>query len=99
MQEILHDHHISISIGGRSICNLRFADDIDLMSGSNGELKDLTNRLVDRAMACKKEDSTEKRKIMTNSTKNIIIIMVIFKRLSLKALSSLQHHEGEGGTG
>ena len=99
MQEILHDHHISISIGGRSICNLRFADDIDLMSGSNGELKDLTNRLVDRAMACKKEDSTEKRKIMTNSTKNIIIIMVIFKRLSLKALSALQNHEGGGGTG
>ena len=30
---ILQHHHI-ISIGGRSICNRRFADDIDLMRGS-----------------------------------------------------------------
>ena len=50
-QETLHDHHTSISIGGRPICNLRFADDIDLMGGSNGELQDLTNRLADRATA------------------------------------------------
>ena len=71
MQEILHDHHISISIGGRSICNLRFADDIDLMSGSNGELQDLTNKLVHRATACGKEVSTEKMKIITKSTNNI----------------------------
>ena len=26
MQETLHDHHISISIGGRPICNPRLAD-------------------------------------------------------------------------
>ena len=31
MQETLADYHTSISIGGRPICNLRFADDIDLM--------------------------------------------------------------------
>ena len=71
MQETLHDHHTSISIGGRPICNLRFADDIDLMGGSNGELQDLTNRLADRATACGKEVSTEKRKIITNSRNNI----------------------------
>ena len=29
MQETVHDHHTSISIGGRLICDLRFADDID----------------------------------------------------------------------
>ena len=29
----------------------------------------------------------------------IMVIMVIFKRLSLKALSALQDHEGGGGTG
>ena len=61
----------SISIGGRPIYDLRFADDIDLMSGINGKLQDLTNRLVDRATACGKEVSAEKRKIMTNSTNNI----------------------------
>ena len=70
MQETLHDHHTSISIGGRPICNLRFTD-IDLMDSKNRELQDLTNRLVDRATAYVQEVSTEKSKIMTNSTNTI----------------------------
>ena len=37
------------------------------MDGSNGELQELTNRLIDRAMAYGMEISTEKSKIMTNS--------------------------------
>ena len=68
MQETLHDHHTSISIGGRPISNLRFADDIDLMGGSNSELQDLTNRLSERAGAYGMEVSTEKSKTMVNST-------------------------------
>ena len=71
MQETLHDHHTSILISGRPICNQQFADDIDLMGSRNGELQDLTNRLVDRPMAYGMEDSTEKSKIMINSTNNI----------------------------
>ena len=51
MQETLHDHHTSISIGGRPKGNLQFANDIDLMGGSNGECQDLTNRLVGRGTA------------------------------------------------
>ena len=43
----------------------------DLMSGSNGELQDPTNRLVDRATAYGMEVSTEKSKIMTNSMNSI----------------------------
>ena len=39
--------------------------------GSNGKLQDLTKRLVDRAVLCGVEVSTEKSKIMTNSMKNI----------------------------
>ena len=53
---ILHDmmdHHTPLSIGGRLICNLEFADDIDFIGGSNGELQDLTNRLLNIARACK----------------------------------------------
>ena len=65
------DHHTSIPIGGRPICNLSFADDIDLMDGGNGELKDLTNRLVIRATAHGMEVSTDKSKNMTDSTKNV----------------------------
>ena len=51
MQETLHEHHTSISIGERPIRKLQFADDIDLMGGSKGELQDVTNGLVDRAAA------------------------------------------------
>ena len=51
VEETLHDHHSYISICERPVCDLRFVDDIDLMGVSNGELQDLTNRLVDRAAA------------------------------------------------
>ena len=68
MQKTLNDHHTSICIGGRPICNLRFADDVDLMGVSNGELQDLTNRLLEREMAYEIEVNTEKSKILTNGT-------------------------------
>ena len=71
MQKTLHDHHTSISIGGRLIRNPRFAADIDLMDGSNGELEDLTNRPVDRGWAYGMEVSKEKSKSMTSSTNGI----------------------------
>ena len=71
MQETLHDHNTPISISGRPICNLRFADDIDLMGGTNGELQDLTNRLVDKERAYGMEGSTEKSKIRTSSTNSV----------------------------
>ena len=51
MPETLHDHHIFISIGGGPICDLRFADVVDLSDGSNGEFQYLPNRLVDRTNA------------------------------------------------
>ena len=60
MQETFHDHQTSIYTGERPICNLRFADDIDLADGSNGELQDLTIRLVSRATAYGMEVSTKK---------------------------------------
>lgn len=70
MRETLHGFHSTISIGGRPLNNLRFADDIDLMGGSNTELQDLTDRLVDRASAYGMEVSTEKSKVLTNSVTN-----------------------------
>ena len=70
VQETLHDHHTSVSTGGRLICNLRFADDIDLMGGSNGELQDFTNTLVNRVTAYGMEVSTEKNEITSSGTNN-----------------------------
>ena len=67
MQETLHNHITTISIGGRPVCNLRFADDIDLMGGSNAELQDLTNKLASRAGAYGMEISSAKSKTMVNS--------------------------------
>ena len=49
----------------------QFADDINLMGGSNGELQDLTNRLVDRSTAYGMKVSTATSKITINSTNNI----------------------------
>ena len=53
MQDTLQNHKSTISIGSREISNLKFADDIDLIAGSNAELQELRNRLV--------EDSKEYR--------------------------------------
>ena len=44
MTDALEDHEGTVSIEGRTITNLRFADDID---GSAGEKEELTN-LVER---------------------------------------------------
>ena len=71
MQNTLENHQSSISIGGRTVCNLRFADDIDLIAGSNAELQDLTNKLTDNASSFGMEVSTEKSKIMVNSDDNM----------------------------
>ena len=47
--------------------NLRFADGIDLMGGSNKELQDLTNRLTQSSRAYGMEVSSKKSKVMKNS--------------------------------
>ena len=53
------------------MCRIRFAEDVGLISGSNGELHDLTIRPVDRATVYRMEVSTEKRMIRTNSANKI----------------------------
>ena len=59
MQKTLNAQHTSISIGWRPLCKLRFADDINLMGRSIGELQDLTSRLLDRAIAYETQVSTD----------------------------------------
>ena len=50
MSEALQTFNGTVSVGGRNISNLRFADDIDLMAGSRKELGELTE-LVDTTSA------------------------------------------------
>ena len=54
----------SLSIGGRPLCNLRFADDIVLLGSSEEELQSLTQGLEETAV------ESDKSKILVNSIKS-----------------------------
>ena len=45
MSEVHDNLTPSISIGGRRVWNLKFADNIDLIAGTNKDLQDMTNKL------------------------------------------------------
>ena len=66
MQEAIHNVNGTVSINGREISNLRFAGDIDLITGTEEELQELTT-LERRARAYGMEISAEKSKIIVNS--------------------------------
>ena len=61
----LEDHEGTVSIGGRTITNLRFADDIDGLAGEKEELANLFERLDKASIAYRMEVSAEKTKLMT----------------------------------
>ena len=69
MTDALEDHEGTVSIGGRTITNLRFADDIDDLREEEEELANLVERL-DKA-STGMEISAEKTKLMTNDTSGI----------------------------
>ena len=48
MTDALEDHEGTVSIGGRTTTNLRFADDIDGLAGEEEELANLVERLDKR---------------------------------------------------
>ena len=45
MTDTLEDHEGTVSIGGRTIANLRFADDIDGLAGEEEGLANLVEHL------------------------------------------------------
>ena len=67
----LEDHEGTVSIGGRTITNLRFADDIDGLAGEEEELANLVECLDKASTAYGWEISAEKTKLMTNNTSGI----------------------------
>ena len=71
MTDASEDHEGSVSIGGRTITNLRFADDIDGLAGEEKELAKLVERLDKASTAYGMEISSAKTKLMTNSTSGI----------------------------
>ena len=71
MTDALGDHEGTVSIGGKTITNLRFADDIDGLAGEEEELAKLIERLDKAPTAYGMEISAEKTKLMTNNTSGI----------------------------
>ena len=63
--DALEDHESTVSIGGRTITNLRFADGIDGLAGEEEELANFVERLDKASTAYGMEISAEKTKLMT----------------------------------
>ena len=71
MTNALEDHERTVSIGGRTITNFHFADDIDGLAGEEEELANFVEHLDKAATAYGMEISAEKTKLMTNNTSSI----------------------------
>ena len=71
MAEALEGNEGTISIGGRTITNFRFADDIDGLAGQEQELVKLVNHLEEASTAYGMQINAEKTHLMTNSTSGI----------------------------
>ena len=71
MTDALEDHEGTVSVGGRTITNLRFADDVDGLAGEEEELAILVECLNKASTAYTMEISAEKPQLMTNNTSGI----------------------------
>ena len=71
MTDALEDHEGTVSIGSRTITNLRLADDIGGLAGEEEELAKLDKRLNKDSTAYGIEINAEKTKLMTNNTGGI----------------------------
>ena len=67
MQQAVHDFSGTISINCREISNLRFANYINIIAGTEEKLQEFTTALERRAHAYGTEINAEKSKIMINS--------------------------------
>ena len=73
MTDALEDQEGTVSIGGRTITNLRFADDIDGLAGEDEELAKLVECLNKASTVYGMEISAWKTMLLTNNTSGIEI--------------------------
>ena len=71
MSDALEERDGKVSIGGRNITNLRFADDIDALAEEEQELEALVESLNKTCTRYKMEISAKKTKLMTNRANGI----------------------------
>ena len=71
MSDVLEEHDGKVSIGGRNITNLRFADYIDVLAEEEQKLEALVENLDKTCTRYKMAISAEKTKLMTNSANGI----------------------------
>ena len=71
MTDALEDHDGNVSIGGRTITNLRFADDIDGLAGEEDELANLVEPLDKAFTAYGMEISAETTMLIAINTSGI----------------------------
>ena len=71
MADALEDHEGTVSIRGRTITNLRSADNIDGLVVQEQELVKLVNHLEEAFTAYSMQISAEKTRLMTNNTNGI----------------------------
>ena len=64
MTDVLEDYEDTVSIGGRTITNFRFADDIEGLAGEEEELAKLAELLDKASTAYGMEIGAEKTKLM-----------------------------------
>ena len=77
MADALKDHEGTVSTGGRTITNLRFADGL---AGQEQELVKLVNHLEEASTAYSMQISAEKTQLMTNNTNGISTDITIDNR-------------------
>ena len=90
LTDALKDREGTVSIGGRTITNLRFADDIDDLAGEEEELANLVERLDRASIAYGMEISAQKTKLMTNNTSGINTEIKVNGQ-ELKAVTSFKY--------
>ena len=71
MPDALEEHDGKVSIGGRNITNLRFADDIHALAEEEQELEALVESLDKTCSRYKMEISPQKTSLITNSANGI----------------------------
>ena len=90
MNDALDNHVGSVSIGSKIITNLRFADDIDGLAGSESELANLIKIIDNTARAYGMEINSTKTQIMANSEGSFTSEIIIYNE-PLKVVDSFKY--------